>query len=286
MRIGIVILPERRWHDGLAQWRRVDELGFDNAWTYDHLSWRSLADGPWFGAVPLLSAAAAVTSRIGLGTLVATPNFRHPVPFAKELMTVDDISNGRLILGAGAGGMGYDYTVLGGEPLSLDQRSSRFSEFVTLLDQLLREPETSFVGEYFSATEARMVPGCVQLPRIPMWIAANGPRMMKLAARFGEGWITTGKIDAQLTPEQWWSSVADLSTAFDQTLVDEGKDSADFRRLLALDSAGETALKSTEYFRDCVGRAAELGFTDVAAVYPRKEGLFAGDASILDAIAP
>ena len=58
-------------------------------WTYDHLSWRHLRDKPWFAAVPMLAAAAAVAGRIRLGPLVATPNFRHPVPFAKEVITLD-----------------------------------------------------------------------------------------------------------------------------------------------------------------------------------------------------
>ena len=98
MRLGVIVLPEQRWSDAQHRWRKLDEWGFDSAWAYDHLSWRSLADGPWFATVPTLTAAATVTSRIRLGTFVASPNFRHPVPFAKELMSLDDISDGRFVL--------------------------------------------------------------------------------------------------------------------------------------------------------------------------------------------
>jgi alkanesulfonate monooxygenase SsuD/methylene tetrahydromethanopterin reductase-like flavin-dependent oxidoreductase (luciferase family) len=77
-----------------------------HAWSYDHLSWRSLADEPWGATIPSLTAAATVTSRIRLGTYVSSPNFRHPVPFAKELATVDEISSGRLLIGVGSGGTG------------------------------------------------------------------------------------------------------------------------------------------------------------------------------------
>ena len=109
----MVILPERSWAEARPRWEQAEALGFDHAWTYDHLTWRSFRDQPWFGALPTLTAAALVTERIRLGPLVASPNFRHPVPFAKELVTLDDISGGRLTLGIGAGGTGWDATVLG-----------------------------------------------------------------------------------------------------------------------------------------------------------------------------
>src|SRR5207248_3255349 len=80
VRVGIVILPEDRWWAAEPKWRAAEEYGFDHAWTYDHLGWRNLVDGPWFSAVPTLTAAAMVTSRIRLGTFVASPVARHPVP--------------------------------------------------------------------------------------------------------------------------------------------------------------------------------------------------------------
>ena len=101
-----MILPEYRWLLAEQKWRAAESYGFDHAWTYDHIGWRSLVDGPWFDAVPTLTAAAMVTRRIRLGTMVASPNFRHPVPFARSLLAIDDISSGRLILGVGAGSPG------------------------------------------------------------------------------------------------------------------------------------------------------------------------------------
>src|SRR5258706_458867 len=104
MRLGIVILPDQPWATAARRWRLAEEYGFHHAWTYDHLGWRDLVDGPWFGAVPTLTAAATVTSRIRLGTLVASPNFRHPVSFVREVTAIDDISDGRFVLGVGAVG--------------------------------------------------------------------------------------------------------------------------------------------------------------------------------------
>jgi len=137
------------------RWREVENLGFAHAWCFDHLAWRSLADSDWYGTVPVLAAAALTTTRIRLGTLVASPNFRHPVPFAKELMTLDVMSARRLTLAIGAGAPGFDAEMLGTPPLTPGARHRRFEEFVTLLDLLLREPVTSWSGEWFSAGEAR-----------------------------------------------------------------------------------------------------------------------------------
>lgn len=285
MRVGLVILPDLDWRQAKPRWQHIEELGFDHGWTFDHLAWRSFADGPWFGAVPLLAAAATATSRIQLGTFVASPNFRHPVPFAKELMTLDHISDGRFLLGAGSGSMGLDFPVLGTEPLSLGQRSQRFEEFVELLDQLLTQPATNYAGEYFSAVDAKMIPGCVQSARIPFLIAANGPRMMRLAARYGQGWITTGHSDTADSTASWWRGIANLAAAMDESLAESGRDPQGFGRYLNLDAFTDYSLQSVGHFEDCLGQAKELGFTDVVAYYPREEGLYAGNVKVLEEVA-
>ena len=99
MRVGVLILPERRWADSGRLWREAESMGLDSAWTFDHLSWRVLQNGPWFSAFPVLTAAACSTSRITVGTLVTSPNFRHPVTLAKDAIALDDISEGRFVLG-------------------------------------------------------------------------------------------------------------------------------------------------------------------------------------------
>ncbi len=192
MKLSTVILPIERWSISKEKWRRAEELGFHAAYTYDHLSWKRLEDRPWFGAVPTLCAAALSTNEIRLGTLVSSANFRHPVPFAKEILSLDDISEGRLIVGIGSGGVGSDASVLGLEPWSPLERSERFEEFVVLLDELLRSPVSSRTSKYYSARSARMIPGGVQQPRPPFVIAATGPRGFDLVARFASGWVTTG----------------------------------------------------------------------------------------------
>ena len=275
MRFGIVILPEFRWADARSRWRQAEEYGFDHAWTYDHLAWRDLADGPWFDAMATLTAAALATSRVRLGTLVASANFRHPVHFAREITALDDVSDGRLTLGIGAGAPApsFDALVLGREPLAPRARADRFEEFVELLDTLLRNERTTWRGTYFEAVDARTTPGCVQSPRVPFVVAANGKRGIGLAERYGQGWITTGPGEDDL--EQWWSGVADLSARYEG-----GGD-----RYLMLDSAPRFSLSSAAFFEEQVGRAVGLGFTDVITHWPRPSSWYAGDEAVLDEVA-
>ncbi|MGC1209988.1 MAG: LLM class flavin-dependent oxidoreductase [Micromonospora sp.] len=279
MRIGIVILPDQRWSDSQRRWRQADEWGFDHAWTYDHLGWRDLVNGPWFDSMTTLTAAAMVTSRIRLGTLVASPNFRHPAAFARQVTALDDVSGGRLLLGIGAGGIGFDATVLGGETLPPRQRVDRFAEFTELLDLILREDGTTWRGDWFAAVDARNNPGCLQQPRVPFVLAANGPRSMRLVARFGQGWVTTGAGGDDL--ETWWSSVVELSARMDKTLDEAGRDPATLDRYLSLDSAPVFSLSGADFFAEQVDRAARLGFTDVATHWPRANSWYAGDEAVL-----
>jgi len=281
VRIGLVILPDERWSVAGRRWRKAEEYGFDHAWTYDHLGWRDLTDGPWFDAVPTLTAAAMVTRRIRLGTLVASPNFRHPVHFARELTALDDISQGRLLLGVGAGGTGFDSAVLGAPDLPPRERVDRFTEFVSLLDQLMRNDRVNFTGEHYRAVDARSTPGPVQRPRPPLLVAANGPRTLRLAARYGDGWITTGgKSDDEAA---WWRTVAEVSARFTETAAQAARP---IDRYLSLDSSPVFSLSSVEAFTDAVGRAREFGFTDVLTHWPRATSWYAGDEKILETIAP
>lgn len=288
MRHGIVVLPQQGWADARHIWQRTEQLGFDHAWTYDHLSWRTLADEPWHATVPTLTAAALVTSRIRLGTFVTSPNFRHPVPFAKDIATLDDMAAGRFLLGVGSGGTGFDAYVLGEEELTPKQRHERFSEFVSGLDALLRYEEPgsggiSFSGQWFTAHDARMVGRPAQEPRMPFIIAANGPKGMRLVAEYGNGWATTGQDGT--VGEPWWSAVAELVTRLEDAAVLAGRDPSSIDRYLSLDAGGMYSLQSVGAFEDAVGKASQLGFTDVVSHWPRADGIYQGSEAVLDAVA-
>ena len=270
MRVGVVILPDLLWAQASARWREAEERGFTTAWTYDHLSWRALRDGPWLGTVPLLAAVAATTTSLRLGTLVTTPNFRHPALLAKDVMTLDEISGGRIDVGVGAGGTGYDAAVLGGPALTPVERAARFEEFVAALDLLLREPITSFAGSHYTIVDSRTLPGCTQSPRPPFTVAATGPRALAVAARFGDMWVTNGPSHSDPGPEPWFAAVSRQVERFEAAYADAGRTSQ-MRRAAVVSLTLDWAQTSVGAWDEFCGRLQQLGFTDVIVHWPRAD---------------
>jgi alkanesulfonate monooxygenase SsuD/methylene tetrahydromethanopterin reductase-like flavin-dependent oxidoreductase (luciferase family) len=206
------------------------------------------------------------------------------VPFAKELMTLDVMADGRLVVGIGAGGPGFDATVLGSPSPSPRERHARFEEFVTVLDLLLRQPRTSWQGAHFRAADARTIPGPIQRPRPPFVIAGNGPRGMRLAVTRGEGWATMGTAAHGSDPQTWWKGVADAAARFDEVSAQVADLPAGFRRYLDLMALAGPA-DSAEQLHDDAGRAAELGFTDIVVPWPRPSEPFAGRVEVIEQLA-
>ncbi|MFJ8473191.1 LLM class flavin-dependent oxidoreductase [Kitasatospora sp. NPDC094011] len=287
MRLSAMILPIHRWSEGQKIWRRAEELGFHAAYTCDHLSWQSFRDGPWFGAVPTLTAAACATERMRLGTLVTSPNFRHPVTLAKDLIALDDVSGGRVTLGIGAGGIGFDATALGQQAWSPKERADRFGEFVPLLDELLRNDATTREGTYYSAVEARNIPGCLQTPRVPFYVAATGPRGLRLTAEYGQGWVTYGdpkgpaKMPAEQAPAVIARQIDQLTAACEAT----GRDVATLEKLLLHGSTQEKPLQSLDAFVDWAGHHREAGITELVLHWPIPDSVFAADLAVFERIA-
>lgn len=283
MRLSTVILPLDRWPASREKWRRAQELGFYAAYTYDHLWWLSLRDGPWFGAFPTLSAAAIETSTLRLGTLVTSPNFRHPVPLAKDFLTLDDLSNGRLTVGVGAGGSGNDSGALGGTEWSGSERNDRFAEFVSLLDELLREPVTSRRGAYYSANDVRMLPGTLQRPRPPFCVAAAAPRSFAVAAAYGQAWVTYGVFENER--RTCFDAVTGQLARLNEAMDAAGRPRNDIEKVLLDGLSDERPLASLDAFVDWAGRYQALGVTELVIHWPEPDCLFDFDSRTFEKIA-
>ena len=282
-----MIVPEDRWATARLKWRQAEQMGFDHAWTYDHLNWRAFRSRDWFTAVPTLTAAAVETERIALGVLVASPGLRHPVYLAKDVTAIDDIAAGRLILGLGAGAEGFDSTMTRRTPWTRRERTERFAEYVQLTDLLLTQPVTTFDGRYYMAHEVHSYPLCQQQPRVPFAIAASGPRGMALAARHGSYWVTTGEPNAFASApyEKALPVIRQQVEALGKACTDIGRNPATIARLLVTGPTVGGVLDSAAAFFDAADRFAEVGITDVVVQWPRPDEPFPGRVEVLEQVA-
>ena len=266
LRVDVLVVQNLPWPRWLERVREVEELGYDGVWIWDHLVHRTQEPSdPLYEAFTLLGAAAALTSRVRLGTLVASPLLRSPLLLAKSAMTVDQVSGGRFELGIGAGGSLLDGAALGLPVPSGPGLAERFEQTVELVDAVLRGG-SSYDGSVVSGSGMAIAPGPVQSPRLPLVLAAHGPRTLRLAGRLADTWNTLTTQD--LEPDEVLALAASRAAQLDEAARAAGRDPATIRRSVLIGSVRWPVLASTAAFREAVLRYAELGFTDVVVMHP------------------
>jgi probable F420-dependent oxidoreductase len=179
------------WSDVVGVARHAEATGWNGVWLADHF----MGDAGGFGPVETptleatagLAALAAETERVRLGSLVFGATYRHPAVLANWAATVDQVSDGRLVLGVGAGWQENEHAQYGIELPPAGARVARFGEYCTVLRSLLRQERTTFEGTWFSVRDAVCEPKPVQEP-LPLLIGGKGDRMLGITARHGDGW--------------------------------------------------------------------------------------------------
>jgi alkanesulfonate monooxygenase SsuD/methylene tetrahydromethanopterin reductase-like flavin-dependent oxidoreductase (luciferase family) len=182
--------------------------------------------------------------------------------------------------------IGWDTHMLGQPELTAGQRADRFREFVEILTQLLRDGSASYGGQWYVADEARSLPGPVQQPRLPLAVAAVGPKGMRLAVEHGDAWITTGNRK-QPTPLDLAASVdlvAEQVRRLDDACSGDGRDPASVQRIVSTGGQLASAMESAQSFADALGGYGGAGFTDVVVHWPRPEPPYQGDEARFAAI--
>ena len=168
------------------QWQevsRIEELGFDSAWTSEHVFFY----GPTFDALTSLAACAARTSRIQLGTAVFLLPLRPPALAAKEIASVDIISGGRLVLGVGVGGeYAKEFEACG---VPVNERGPRTNEAIRVLRRLFSEDEVTFDGRFTRLGGVTLQPKPLQQGGPPIWVAGRSPAAIRRAGRLGDGYL-------------------------------------------------------------------------------------------------
>lgn len=169
--------------------QQAEADGFDSVWLPDHLLYRK-PDGPTRGVWEcwtMLAALAEATRRVEIGTLVLCNSFRHPAILAKMATAADEVSDGRLILGVGAGWHEPEYRAFGAP---FDHRVDRFEEALQILRPLLRDGQVDFDGRHYQARDCDNQPRGPRPDGPPLLVGGEGPRMLRLAARYGDLWNT------------------------------------------------------------------------------------------------
>jgi alkanesulfonate monooxygenase SsuD/methylene tetrahydromethanopterin reductase-like flavin-dependent oxidoreductase (luciferase family) len=273
LRFQVLVLPNAPWNELLGRFTYVEELGFDLVTTADHfVDWNNPAV-PWLEAWSLLAAVARETTRIRVATYVSQIPLRHPAMLARQALTVDQISGGRLEVGLGTG-LTIDpaYDMIGIPNWEPKERVARFGEYVEIVDRLLSNEKSSYDGRYYRITNAVMNPRPIQRPRPPIVVAALGPVMLRHAARFADSWNSlsfAGSFEKQL------AETAERIGRVDDACAAIGRDPASLRRSYLMFDPGSRASggriaydESESLFVDMVGRITELGISELGLYFP------------------
>jgi probable F420-dependent oxidoreductase len=276
MKIGLMLPLAEDETGGFADLRAMaiaaEEGGLDSVWGADHLIFRE--DGETTGiheCWTVLTAVAAVTSRVEIGPLVLALPFRNPALVAKMAAELDEVSGGRLTLGLGCGWHEPEFDAFG---YPFDHRVGRFSEGVEIVVRSLRGERLTFEGRYHRAVDVELRPRPMRPGGPPILIAGKGPRMLSLVARWADQWNSAwyGRpAEADVLRQR----LADLDKALDAAGRDAGSLTRTAGIFVAFDGADADAPKrairgSLDEVADALAGYADLGVSHlIAHVFPR-----------------
>ncbi len=272
LRFGVITMQNYPWKDEFQRWKLIESLGFDSVWLADHFLDPTNPDGHWFEAWTLLAALAVVTEKIRIGTLVTSIPLRNPAVLARQALTVDHISNGRLELGIGSGVRGdIDpvYRMIGIEDWDPPERISRFREQIEIIDKLLRQRVSSYKGIYYELNDAIIEPRPVQKPRPPLTIAAMSKSMLQIAAQYADTWNSYGAQKWDTPADKMFDNTRKRNDLLDKYCEKLGRNPQTLRRsVLFYGQQVLSIFKSGDNFRKIVLRYQEIGITEFIFYYP------------------
>jgi probable F420-dependent oxidoreductase len=277
MKIGLMLPLGEDEAGGWANLRKLaltaEAEGLDSVWGADHLVLHG--DGEWHGiheCWTVLTAVAAITSRVEIGPMVLALPFRNPALTAKMAAELDEVSDGRLILGLGCGWHEPEFTAFG---YPFDHRVGRFSEGLEILLPLLRGETVTFEGRWHRARDARLLPRPIR-PDLPILIAGKQPRMLRLVATHADQWNAAwyGHPD---TADELRTRLAKLRAALDEAGRDPGTLELTAGIFVAVSDdpdAPESAMRGTvDEIADALAGYADLGVRHlITHLWPRTPG--------------
>lgn len=272
-RFGVLVLPNTSWSEILQRSRHVEKLGFELLTTADHFVDWSDTSRLWHEGWSVLAAIAMATERVRIATYVTQFPLRHPAMLARQALTIDHISNGRLEIGLGTGiPIDPSYDMMGIPNWDGKQRVVRFKEYVQVIDQLLSNEVSSFSGEHYTINQAIVKPRPVQQPRPPIVIAALGPVMLRFAAGIADTWNT---MSFSQTFDEQLADAREKIRIVDEACAKNGRDPTTLRRSYHMfdptaraSGGGLSYYASVNAFEDMAGQLMEAGFSELSLYYP------------------
>ncbi|MFL5758848.1 MAG: LLM class flavin-dependent oxidoreductase [Thermomicrobiales bacterium] len=231
LKVGLHLPETERiapWQDLAEMCRTAEDVGFDSIWMPDHLLYRSPGEettGPW-ECWSVLSAVAAITSQVEIGPLVLCTSFRNPALIAKMAATIDEVSNGRLILGLGAGWNEPEYSAYG---FPFDHRLERFDEAFTIIRKLLREGQVDFTGKFYQARDCELRPRGPRPQGPPLMIGSRGPKLLRKTMAYADSWNGWGAWFGNRGP-----GIDPFQAEVDAACREVGRDPAEVERTCAV----------------------------------------------------
>ena len=272
-RVQVLCLPNVPWPVLRERFARLEALGFEAAGLPDHFVDWTNPSSPWFESWTALTGLAAATTRLRLATCVTQIPLRNPAMFARQALTLDHVSNGRLEIGLGTGLVGDpSYPMIGVPDWEPRERAARLGEYLEIVDRLLRDEVTSFAGEFYRVDGATMQPRPIQAPRPPITVGALGPVMMRHAARRADTWST---MSFKASFDEQVAETHVRAALMDEVCAAAGRDPATLRRSYLMFDAearprgGTYAYyESVARFEEMAGRILELGMDELVIYYP------------------
>jgi len=228
LRFHVLLLPNVGWDELRARVVRLEKLGLEVAALADHfVDWTNPV-APWFESWTALAALAEATRSIRLATFVTQIPLRNPAMLARQVLTLDHISQGRIELGLGTGlTIDPSYAMAGLPNWEPGERVDRFAEYVDLVGRLLAKEVTTYEGRFYQVDSAIMNPRPLQSPRPPLLVAALGPRMMLLTARYADIW---NSLSFQPSFAEQLAETRARGAAIDTACAAIGRDPSTLRR--------------------------------------------------------
>jgi alkanesulfonate monooxygenase SsuD/methylene tetrahydromethanopterin reductase-like flavin-dependent oxidoreductase (luciferase family) len=276
LRFQVLCLPNVPWGDLRERFVRLEQLGLDVAALPDHFVDWTQPPSPWFESWTALTGLAAATRSIRLTTCVTQIPLRNPAMFARQALTLDHISNGRVEVGLGTGlARDPSLAMVGVRDWEGSERVARLAEYVHIVDRLLRDEVTSFAGEYYQVDGAIMNPRPVQSPRPPITVGALGPVMIRHAARLADTW---NSLSFKESFDEQVAETRERVELMDEACEAVGRERDTLRRSYTMFDARARPrggamdyYESVDGFEEMVGCVIELGMDEIVLYHPLDE---------------